>query len=105
MTSAAKKKREKFARQFHSAEYVEWSNKQPCVACEWSATSVILTQCAHNPSRGAGGTWENVSPLCPSCHGEQHGWGAETFQQKYGIRFKQTNAQHCRAWERREATC
>ena len=93
----ARRKAEKFARQFHSAEFVEWSNIQPsAVSFRWP------TVCAHNPTRGAGGTWRDITPLTDSEHKEQHAHGMETFQRKYGIRFEQTNAQHTRAWEGRD---
>ena len=94
MTTAAARKREKFARQFHSPEFVEWSKMQP------SAVSFRYpTVCAHNPSRAAGGPWRDITPLTDSEHREQHAQGVETFQAVHGINFEQTNAQHTRAWE------
>jgi len=92
----AARKRQKFARQFHSAEFVEWSKMQPCAVC-----FRYPTECAHNPSRGAGGTWRDITQLCFTHHREQHTRGVETFQAKHGINFEQSNAQHVRAWEMR----
>ncbi len=95
MTTKAQKAKDRFARQFHSPEFVEWSNLQPCIVC-----FRYPTECAHNPTR-RNGTWRDVSPLCKTHHREQHGLnsGVETFQRKYDIDFEQTNAQHVRAWE------
>ncbi len=89
----AQKKREKFARQFHSPEFVEFTKRSACTVCFRSPC-----EAAHNPSRGAGGTWRDVSPLCRKHHLEQH-QGVETFQRNHSIDFEQTNAQHVRAWE------
>lgn len=105
MNAARKKreKREKFKRQFHSDEFVEFTKRRQCAVP--GCACGLLSECAHNPSRGAGGTWEDISPLCKLHHADQHQMGVATFQKACGIRFEQTNAKHCRAWERREATC
>ncbi len=96
MTTKAQRKREKFKRQFHSDEFLAFTRMQPCAVC-----FRYPCQAAHNPSRAAGGTWRDVSPMCPHHHREQHTVGVETFQKAHGIDFKQTNAQHVRAWETR----
>ena len=95
MLSKAERKRQKFARQFHSEAFVEFTRFSPCVVddCPFSAV-----ECAHNPSRAAGGTWEDVSPLCTWHHGEQHSSGVKTFQWRHGIRFTDTNAAHAAKW-------
>ncbi len=93
MKSAARL-RLKFARQFHSEEFVAWSRMQPCIVCDR-----VPTQAAHNPSRAAGGTWRGLSALCPHHHREQHNVGVETFQKVHGFDFKQTNAEHSKKWE------
>ncbi len=88
----SQRKKARFARQFHSEAFVEWSNDQPSVVSgRWP------TVCAHNPARGSGGTWKDITPLTDAEHKEQHR-GVKTFQQKHGIDFKQTNAEHTRRW-------
>ena len=97
MMSKGARKRARFARQFHSEAFVEFTKAQPCVVCGVR----VAIECAHNPSRGAGGTWEDVTPLCAFHHGEQHR-GVETFQRRHGIRFSETNAAHAEAWRQHE---
>jgi hypothetical protein len=93
----AKRKKERFARQFHSEEFVEWTRQSRCVV--HSCTHGVPSECAHNPSRGAGGTWVDVSPMCGFHHRQQHHIGVKKFQRLYGISFKQTNAAHTAKWE------
>ena len=88
------RKKARFIKQFHSEAFVEWSKRQPSIVSgRWP------TVCAHNPSRGAGGTWRDISPLTDGEHREQHQHGPKTFERKHGIDFKQTNAAHAAAWE------
>ena len=92
----AETRSERFARQYHSAEFVEWTKLEPCAVP--NCPDSVPRQCAHNPSRGAGGTWEDVTALCGWHHHEQHLRGVGSFQDFHGIRFSETNAAHAAAW-------
>jgi hypothetical protein len=71
-----------FERQFHSDEFVKWVQGHGCSIPGCDRGPV---EAAHSVSRGAGGTWADVLPLCRSHHREQHDLGVQTFSSKYGI--------------------
>lgn len=82
-------------RSFHSEGYVKWVRMQECVECGGWPSEV-----AHTRSRGAGGTWQDTIPLCPTCHRRQHdqGWSSlsidrEAEAAKLRERWEARNAQ------------
>lgn len=81
-----KRKRERrkkaFAKQFHSAAFVAWIHEQPCVVEDCFSDDI---QIAHVRSRGAGGTYKDVVPMCVVHHGDQHAHGIRTFQAVHKI--------------------
>lgn len=93
------KKDERFARQFHSKEFVEWIKDQPCSTCgKWS----LLPDASHVRSRGAGGTWRDIIPQCWACHQEFHQKGRLSFCQARGWppeRLSELAAGYAREWE------
>ena len=95
----AETKAQRFARCFHSAEFVEFTQRQPCSV---GGCTFGPIECAHNPSRGAGGTWEDISPLCSFHHRMQHTVGVETFQRKLYVDLRETNAAHAERWRLRQ---
>lgn len=85
-------KAQRFAKHFHSEAYREFVSQLPCVCCGGGPCEV-----SHDPSRGAGGTWENTHPLTTECHRRLH-TGAKTFWKSVGITREQANARTHAAW-------
>ena len=90
--SNAKRKAERFKAQFLSAERVLWMQSKQCAVvthggwlAEVRAPCGGRTHNAHVKSRGAGGTWRGVVPLCAYHHAEQHSLGIREFQDHYGL--------------------
>lgn len=72
---------------------LEEAKEKPCVSCGRGPTDP-----AHIKSRGSGGddSWENVIPLCRSCHRLQHAVGICRFVRTHeAVR----DALHARGWE------
>ena len=86
----------RFAKHFHSEERVRWIQAQPCPSCGGEPCVN-----AHRKSRGAGGTWRDVLPLCDTCHRDQHSWGWPEFEACSGIDGKALAAGYARAWDER----
>lgn len=69
-----KRKAKAFARNFHSAAFVEFTRRQPCAICgeaprrHWQREDRWGNECAHVRSRGAGGDFTLIIACCPSCH-------------------------------------
>lgn len=58
----------KFKRNFHSREFVEFTNSQPCVFC-----GETPSECAHAEPRGMGGCgadWTRTFPACTWHHSQ-----------------------------------
>lgn len=66
----ARRKRERFAKQFHSDAFVRFVHSRPCAITGLLSGNFQTTiQCAHvGKSRGAGGTWKDVIPLGRAAH-------------------------------------
>ncbi len=77
-------------KQYGAAPYVEALHKEGCAVsgCSPTSTSRRKIECAHHPSRAAGGTWRDMIPLCYYHHRVQHDVGVVTFETHYGIDFK-----------------
>jgi hypothetical protein len=75
-----KRKRVRFARAYRSEAYLAHIQRMPCAICD-----ALPSEAAHVRSRGAGGTWEDLVPLCRDHHREQHQVGIQTFQRVHGI--------------------
>ena len=69
-----------FRRAYGSKQRAAWIASLPCIVC-----ATIPSENAHIRTRGAGGDWRDVVPLCQSCHAAQHTEGIETFQERRGI--------------------
>ena len=76
----SERKTKKFIKHFGSKERVKRINCQPCVVCYTTPS-----QNAHILSKGAGGTYNDIIPLCQKCHAEQHQIGIKSFAEKYQI--------------------
>lgn len=75
-----KRRQKRWLEQYHSPAFVRWIWAHACVACGHYPST-----CAHVTSRGAGGTWRDIVPLCVRCHGEQHVIGIESFERRHAI--------------------
>ena len=80
MTTKAERKQKRWENNFGSLERVSIINSLPCVICKR-----IPSQNAHGRSRGSGGKWQSIVPLCQIHHHEQHFIGIQTFQNKYSV--------------------
>ena len=73
-------KAERFKKNYRSVDYLRKVQALPCCVCRSTPS-----EAHHYPSRGAGGGWRDLTPLCPSHHREFHDSGQRTFQQTYGL--------------------
>lgn len=69
---------ERFKQAFYSIERVKKINSLQCIVCGATPSTN-----AHTRSRGAGGTWEDIVPMCDYHHKEIHRIGTRTFEEKY----------------------
>lgn len=75
-----KRQRARFERAYGSPANVERIRNTPCVICGRTPS-----EAAHVRSRGAGGTWRDIVPLCSEHHREQHQVGIATFERRHKI--------------------
>ena len=74
------RKRRLFVDQFGDVARVRWFQMQECAV---PLCGGWPSECAHVVSRGAGGTAEDIIPLCAHHHTEQHAVGVQTFAGTY----------------------
>lgn len=89
----------RFARQFHSAEFVEWMRSRACDCC-YKHTPCMEVH--HVKTRGAGGTWRDTVTLCLWCHNAIHREGVATFCRARGWpleRLSELAAVYAEEWE------
>lgn len=89
-----RRKRARFERQYFSVERVEFIKGLRCVYCSRSPC-----ENHHEPTRGAGGVYTDISPLCPGCHFMRHRYGAKTFWGAQCITSAESNARTQELWE------
>lgn len=65
---------------FGSIDRVLLIKSMPCAVC-----GDLPSDNAHVVSRGSGGTFKDIVPLCRKHHLEQGNMGIDSFQRKYGI--------------------
>ena len=66
----------------------EWIRRHGCVVIPlgfFGATWRGPVQAAHAKSRGAGGSWRDLVPLCAFHHAQQHRIGTKAFEKKWDI--------------------
>lgn len=84
----AKKNAKRLARlrdaQYGPPGFVEWVHSLGCSVPSCGRTEI---EAAHATSRGAGGDWRGVLPLCSAHHEAQHRKGIETFERHVGFRL------------------
>jgi hypothetical protein len=76
----SERKKELFARTFHSQERVEWIRDLPCALTGLEGQS----HNAHMKSRGSGGTYHDIVPLSFRAHRDYDELGEEDFASRYG---------------------
>ena len=91
-----RRRAELFAKHFHSTGYMTYIQTRGCVVGQDCRGPI---QAAHVQSRGAGGTYKSVVPMCSVHHAEQHVFGIQTFQRKYRLDLKALAAE---TWKRFE---
>jgi hypothetical protein len=75
----------KFERNFHSAEYVEWTRRQPCLLCGRAGHTVRTAHVlAARGMGGCGGDYRATGPVCFECD-QQWAGGVETFLRRIGV--------------------
>ena len=75
-----------FVKHFHSDERVAFMRGQPCEVMKVASDTVCN---AHMRSRGSGGTYRDVVPLCFEAHKDLDELASDKFAQRYG-RSKQS---------------
>lgn len=93
------RRRRLFLRAYGSEERVAWIRRQPCAVpgCGWRHGC----HNAHVLSKGAGGTADDVVPLCGLHHHQQHQLGAQTFEERHGVDLCDLAAEYARRWRER----
>lgn len=70
----------RFRKGFGSEDRAAWVSGQPCIVC-----GERPSENAHVKSRGAGGTKEDVVPMCRYHHQQQHDIGVQSFSELHHI--------------------
>jgi len=94
----SQRKKDLFARTFHSQERVEWIRALPCALTGLEGQS----HNAHTKSRGSGGTYEDIVPLSFRGHRDYDELGEEDFEYRYGTtkaEVKSLAAYYQQLWE------
>ena len=76
------RKAEAFKQDYHSEEFVQWVHSLGCSVAGCRETKI---EAAHAVSRGAGGTWADVLPLCQVHHQLSHTLGATNFDRRFDM--------------------
>ena len=80
-----------FAKQFgEGGRYAAWIRSRPCAACGRRDT----LQAHHVRSRGAGGTWSDLVPLCSEHHAFAHAHGSRALELWWNINLEELAAMH-----------
>lgn len=86
--------------QFGTEAFREWCSSLPCV-CD-ASTCGGPVQLAHVRTRAAGGTWQDILPICQNHHIEQHLVGIQSFAERYSLNLKQCLQALHRLWDFRQ---
>lgn len=71
---------DKFELYYGSKERVNVINNIPCIICQ-----KLPCENCHVISKGAGGTWRDIVPMCHQHHLLQHQLGNITFSKRFNI--------------------
>lgn len=71
---------------YPALDYSAWIRERPCLVA--GCVSGEKVEAHHAISRGAGGKWMHLVPLCSACHRDVHQIGAQTFQRIHSLDFR-----------------
>jgi len=78
-----------FRRNFHSVERILFIQDQPCELTGIRFSHLAAVHNAHAKTRGSGGTYKDIVPLCREAHRDFDEMRDDKFEEKYG-RTKQS---------------
>lgn len=78
----AERAAKRLERDFGTEAFRSWVRGLGCSVPSCGSTDVEL---AHARSRGAGGDWTMIAPLCHTHHALAHTIGQRTFEQRFGF--------------------
>lgn len=88
--------------QYGSDEFMAWIHGQACVLCRYRYAADEI-HAHHVVSRGAGGTWQSVVPLCHGCHRFVHDHGPAKARLATGVDLEQAAREIQARWVERVA--
>lgn len=94
------RRQQRFEDAFHSVAFVTWIKS---LSCSVQGCRSRRIEAPHVSSRGAGGTYEDVVPLCSRHHRESHDVGIRTFERRYGLDLVQLAGVIADRWRERQA--
>lgn len=89
------RKHRRFKAAYHSTGFVAWIRGLGCSVERCRQTDIVA---AHVVARAAGGTWQDVIPLCFTHHQIQHTLGVRSFERRYGINLRLTADAVAQRW-------
>lgn len=92
------RKARRFMEAYHSEAYVEFIHAQPCVVIGCDGRDI---EASHIRSRGAGGKWDEIVPMCAAHHAEFHAIGIRTWSSKYALALDIIARAHAAVWRER----
>lgn len=81
--------------QYGPAGFLDWLHSLGCSVPSCGAADI---EAAHATSRGAGGTWEDLLPLCTRHHRMQHDKGVKSFERYVGFSLEDVAASVHQRW-------
>lgn len=93
------RKERRFVETYHSDEFVAWIHSLACCVPGCPGRS----EAVHVRSRGAGGTWEDIVPMCNAHHRALHDMGVRTFSAHLGLDLPIIARVHAAVWKDRMA--
>lgn len=85
-------------RNYHSDEFIDWIHGLSCVVNGCGSQEI---EASHIRSRGAGGRWEDVVPMCRAHHREFHDMGVRTWSSKYALSLDLIARAYASVWRER----
>lgn len=79
-----RRRQERFERQYGGEEYVAWLTRQPCMLANSGMCEGRIDP-HHAKTKGAGGEWDAIVPLCRRHHETVHRAGVQTVRLLTGV--------------------
>lgn len=86
----------KFKRNFHSKEFVKWTQRQPCMTCGARGRNDVSHVVARG-NGGCGGNWKQTIPQCRRCH-RAFGAAPKTWPAEHGHDMRALARTHNARW-------